>query len=189
MMNDAIRTQISAFVDGELPENESELLLRRMSQDLELRQLAAQYFALSRAIRGQRTVPGTDSLRERIAAVLDDTALEHEFEAIEPTGRRYLRPVAGVAIAATVALAAIVGLQQLNGVPEVDAVPVAEETPAYTVPDAHRGLHTMETGDLDALLATFELREDEIDDAAEVNEGDDDAAQDVEEPSLDPQTP
>jgi len=37
-MNEAIKMQLSAFVDGELPENESELLLRRLSQDAELRQ-------------------------------------------------------------------------------------------------------------------------------------------------------
>ena len=37
-MNDALKIQISAFVDGELPENESELLLRRLSQDIALRQ-------------------------------------------------------------------------------------------------------------------------------------------------------
>ena len=187
-MNDAIRTQISAFVDGELPDNESELLLRRMSQDLELRQLAAEYFALGRALRGHRHVPGAESLRDRIASSLDDTALEHELDAIEPAKRRYLRPVAGVAIAATVALAAIVGLQQLNGVPDVDAVPVAEEPPAYTVPDAHRGLHNMEAGNLDALLATFEQREEEIDDAEAADESDDEAESDVDE-SLDPQSP
>ena len=34
-MNEGIEMQISAFVDGELPENEAELLLRRMSQDLD----------------------------------------------------------------------------------------------------------------------------------------------------------
>ena len=40
-MNDAIRMQLSAFVDGELPENEAEMLVRRMSQDVELRQEVA----------------------------------------------------------------------------------------------------------------------------------------------------
>jgi len=31
-MNEAIRMQVSAFVDGELPENEADLLVRRLSQ-------------------------------------------------------------------------------------------------------------------------------------------------------------
>ena len=55
-MNDAIKTQISAFVDGELPDNESEMLLRRLSQDLELRQQAAEYFAIGRAMQGHRAL-------------------------------------------------------------------------------------------------------------------------------------
>ena len=47
-MNDGIRMQISAYVDGELPENEAELLLRRMSQDAELRQEVAEYLGSHR---------------------------------------------------------------------------------------------------------------------------------------------
>ena len=165
-MNDAIKTQISAFVDGELPDNESELLLRRMCQDSELRQQAAEYLAMGRAIRGQRSVAGLEHLRERIAAALDDTPLQDDFDSIEPTTRRFLRPVAGAAIAATVALAAILGLQQVGGFGAVDVAPVAETadgaSPGYTVPDVHRGLHNREAGDLDALRATFERRADEI---------------------------
>jgi len=177
-MNDAIKMQISAFVDGELPDNESELLLRRLTQDLELRQQAAEYLAMGRALRGHRVVGGIEHLRERIAAALDDTSLQEEFDSIEPVSRRYLRPVAGAAIAAAVALVAIVGLQQVGGFSDVEIAPVADVTdgagagPSYTVPDAHRGLHNMEAGDLDALRATFERRADEIVEA----EPDDDEA-------------
>ena len=51
-MNDALRMQISAFVDGELPENESELLLRRLSQDIELRNLVEDYMRIGQGLRG-----------------------------------------------------------------------------------------------------------------------------------------
>lgn len=186
-MNDAIKTQISAFVDGELPDNESEMLLRRMCQDIELRQQAAEYFALGRALRGNRGVPGIEKLRERIATALDDRSQQDDLESIEPVNRRLLRPVAGVAIAATVALAAIFGLQQVDTDGGVDVTPVVEntagagESPGYTVPDAHRGRHYMEAGDLDALRATFERRADEIaepdpDDEAQEERVEDDAA-------------
>ena len=67
-MNDAIKMQISAFVDGELPQNEAELLLRRLCQDGELRQQAAEYMAVGRIMRGERTVVGMAQLRQRIAA-------------------------------------------------------------------------------------------------------------------------
>ncbi|MDH3532208.1 MAG: sigma-E factor negative regulatory protein [Gammaproteobacteria bacterium] len=191
-MNDAIKMQISAFVDGELPENESQLLLRRLCQDIELRQQAAEYFTIGRTLRGQRRVPGIEKLRARIAAAIDDKSLQDEFDAIEPAERRYLRPLAGVAIAATVALAAILGFQQLNGNVDTEVTAanrVAEELPeqpGYTVPDIHREQHNMESGNLDALFATFELREVDMD---ESDARDDDASSSAVEDIQDLQTP
>jgi negative regulator of sigma E activity len=142
-MNDSIKTQISAFIDGELPENEAELLLRRMSQDVELRQQAAEYLAMGRIIRGERLVPGMEGLRQRINAELDDKSVQQDFDVTESGGPRYMRPLTGVAIAATVALAAIFGLQQivgvngLNGSPGSDSAAVVDlaDDGAYTVPD------------------------------------------------------
>ena len=61
LMNDAIKTQISAFIDGELPENESELLLRRLSQDASLRQQVSRYLEIGRLMRQDREVSGMDS--------------------------------------------------------------------------------------------------------------------------------
>lgn len=138
-MNDAIKTQISAFVDGELPANEAELLLRRMSQDKALRQQAAEYLALGRAMRGERTLAGMASLRNRIAAAIDDDSLQQDLPVAEQQGPRFLRPLAGVAIAATVALAAILGLQQVAVISNVDDATTADQvtevvSPAYTVP-------------------------------------------------------
>lgn len=138
-MNDAIKTQISAFVDGELPQNEAELLLRRMSQDRALRQQAAEYLALGRAMRGERTVAGMSTLRDRIAAAIDDDALQQELPVAKQQSSRLLRPLVGVAIAATVALAAILGLQQVAVISGGDDA-MTEDTvadvvsPAYTVP-------------------------------------------------------
>ena len=139
-MNDAIRMQISAFVDGELPENEAEMLLRRMSQDAELRQQVADYLSVGRLIRGERSVPGMDRLRDRIAAEIDERPLQEEMGVVESPTPRYVRPLFGAAIAATVALAAIFGLQQNVFVSDPsDAGGVADANVAeeiYTVPDA-----------------------------------------------------
>ncbi len=138
-MNEGIKMQISAFVDGELPEAEAQLLLRRLSQDVELRQQAAEYFAMGRALRGQGSVAEMGHLRGRIAAAIDDRLIEEEFNEIEPVVRRYGRPLAGIAIAATVAIVAILGLQQMTTVPGIDtAAPAVAEGAAedsYTVPD------------------------------------------------------
>ena len=131
-MNDAIRMQLSAFVDGELPENEAELLLRRMSQDENLRLEVAEFLAIGRLIRDEPGLAGADRLHERIAAAIDD----HEKPVIvnntaSSTGTsRTLRPLTGVAIAATVALVAIFGLQQNTAVDDLPAptvVPVAND--------------------------------------------------------------
>ncbi len=137
-MNDAIRTQISAFVDGELPDNEAQMLLRRMSHDRHLRQQAAEYLSMGRAMRGERSVPGIEALRDRVAAAIGDRSLEEDIAVGESISPKYLRPVAGVAIAATVALAAILGLQQIvgvNGSSDFATDGDADAVTTYTVPD------------------------------------------------------
>ncbi|MDA0705339.1 MAG: sigma-E factor negative regulatory protein [Proteobacteria bacterium] len=170
-MNEGIKMQISAFVDGELPEAEAQLLLRRLSHDFELRQQAAEYLALGRAMRGQRSIAAIGDLRGRITAAIDDKTSEEEFAAIEATGRSYLRPLTGLAIAATVAVAAIFGLQQLNGVAGTDsaatAPAVAEAADAsYTVPDIEyfqrHSQFSMESGfsNFETRRVSFELRDD-----------------------------
>lgn len=129
-MNDGIRMQISAFVDGELPENEAELLLRRMSQDAELRQEVAEYMAMGRLMRGEPGLAGADRLHERIAAAIDDRPADAGDSTSVATASRAIRPLAGVAIAATVALVAIFALQQTTGVDELPVespLPVANE--------------------------------------------------------------
>jgi negative regulator of sigma E activity len=99
-MNDAIRMQISAFVDGELPDAEADLLLRRMSQDAELRHKAAEYLEIGRALRGESNVKGIDRLLERIASEIDDKPLVDDVVKPESVPARAMRPLVGVAVAA-----------------------------------------------------------------------------------------
>ena len=113
--------QVSAFVDGELPENEAELLLRRMGQDVELRQAVAEYLAIGRLMRAEPGLAGADRLHERIAAEIDDKPADADDSVGVSTASRAVRPLAGIAIAATVALVAIFALQQTTGVDELPA--------------------------------------------------------------------
>ena len=139
-MNDAIRMQISAFVDGELPDAEADLLLRRMSQDASLRKQAAEFLEIGRGMRGEPGVPGVERLQERIGAALDDRPLEDDEVSQTSTTGRSIRPLLGVAVAASVALIAIFGLQLRPGVDgptSVDgdnAVAESAEGSSYTVP-------------------------------------------------------
>ena len=131
-MNDALRMQVSAFVDGELADNETELLLRRLSQDAALRQLVSQYLAIGRAVRSEREVPGIGDLRGRIAAALGEEQPIESAPVAAGSPSRWLRPAAGLAVAATVAGLALVGLQTL----EVDGTAAPEASFAERVAEA-----------------------------------------------------
>ena len=135
-MNDAIRMQLSAYVDGELPQNEAEMLLRRMSQDVKLRHEVAEYLAIGRVMRGEAGAAGIDGIRERVMAAIDDSAASTGDVSDRDQAPRALKPLVGVAIVATVALAAIFGLQQTNRVDVVDPVDpiptVVEVVPDFT---------------------------------------------------------
>jgi sigma-E factor negative regulatory protein RseA len=110
-MNDALKMQISAFIDGELPENEAELLLRRLNQDAAMRQQVAEYLAIGRYMRRDAEPAGMSELRGRIAAALGEELLPAAQASAEQTSR-FVRPAIGVALAASVAVLALVGLRQ-----------------------------------------------------------------------------
>jgi negative regulator of sigma E activity len=172
-MNEALKMQISAFVDGELPDNESELLLRRLSQDAAMRKQVAEYLEIGRLLRRDQEVPGMDQLRGRISAALGDEALpETEEKAV--VGSSLMTPASGIAVAATVAAIALVGLSQLTAPVDQglqDAV-VIDLAPTYTEPSAdvvlqnapnERELDLLRRhSDSDILyrMATFEVSED-----------------------------
>lgn len=141
-MNDALKVQISAFVDGELPDNESELLLRRLSQDTDLRQQVSRYLEIGRLLRRDRDIPGMDQLRGRIAAALGDEPAQPD-ETQKVVGSRLMTPATGVAVAATVAAIALLGLSQLDGPgdPVLESAVAIDDSPAgYTEPTADQAL-------------------------------------------------
>ena len=184
--------QISAFVDGELPENEADLLLRRMGQDAELRQKVAEYLAIGRAMRGETSVPGVDRMHERVSAALDDKPFEDHGSAEPETRRQAIRPLLGIAVAASVALLAIFGLQQTTVEPgESTAAPTiadVESDAAYTVPQPvnnqlrdyylSHGATTNENGanGMNSRLVTLRLGEEVLEGAVEDEEDVDPAA-------------
>lgn len=179
-MSDALKAQISAFVDGELPDNESELLLRRLSQDAALRAQVDQYMAIGRLIRQDVEVSGMDDLRDRIAATLDDEVVPAQAqEQQRVVGSRFMTPATGVAVAATVAALALVGLSQLDA--SIDADLAGAVAIAYTEPAVEQALanqpnqqlleYIRRHGDSSSDLGTsgtltrmvmFELREGEL---------------------------
>ena len=175
-MNEAIRMQVSAFVDGELPENEADLLVRRLSQDAHLRQQVSEYLAIGRIMRGEYSAQGSDVLRERIAAELDAGPVQEPADPVaanQPS--RYARPIAGAAIAATVALVAIFGLGRVADVdtPAPATAIIADESVSETVPtmsdDELRRLmilHGDGSNSFSTRVTSLQMRAEELDEEA-----------------------
>lgn len=186
-MNEAIRMQLSAFVDGELPENEAELLLRRLSQDAELRQQVAEFMAIGRAMRGDVQPTGIDELRGRVAAAIDAAPAAEEVADEVPVDDRLVRPMVGFAIAASVALVAIFGLRQMAGVEGVIEEPIADiaitEPPVDDILRQYRLMHDItqsESGanSINNRLTPVDLRLEDL-------EEEDDTAEETDETTAD----
>ena len=135
---------MSAFLDDELPDEEADLLLRRLQGDADLRSAAGRFLLIGQALRGER-LPG--DLAGRVAAALG-AETTYEAGAAPAARNRWLRPAAGAAVAATVAVVALMGLddnREATGPEAVTADVPEQATPAvgaeedsggyaYTVP-------------------------------------------------------
>jgi sigma-E factor negative regulatory protein RseA len=111
-MSEQIREQVSAFLDGELPNSETELLLKRLTRDGELRESFGRYALIGEAIRGTSADLLTRGFAGRVNVAIDGDAVSTGAQAARTGAPRWWRPVAGVAVAAGVAAVAIVALQQ-----------------------------------------------------------------------------
>jgi sigma-E factor negative regulatory protein RseA len=111
-MSEQIREQVSAFLDGELPNSETELLLKRLTRDGELRESFGRYALIGEAIRGTSADLLTKGFAGRVNVAIDGEAVSANARFARTGAPRWWRPVAGVAVAAGVAAIAIVALQQ-----------------------------------------------------------------------------
>jgi sigma-E factor negative regulatory protein RseA len=115
-MTDPVKEQLSAYLDGELPEGELDLLLKQVTRDSQLRVSLGRYALIGETLRAQGAVAVIPaSFSERIsAAVAAEPALESAASAPKRSVKdsaRWLRPAAGFAVAASVAAVAILALQ------------------------------------------------------------------------------
>jgi negative regulator of sigma E activity len=112
-MSDPIREQISAFLDGELPATETELLLKRLTRDAELRESFGRYALIGEACRATRGSVLTRDLYVRINRAIDGEA-PGVMPAVAAVARpaSWWRPMAGAAVAAGVAVVAVVAMRQ-----------------------------------------------------------------------------
>jgi len=111
-MSEQIREQVSAFLDGELPDSETELLLKRLTRDGELRESFGRYALIGESIRGTSRGFLTKGFAGRVNMAIDGEPVVAVGQARESRAPRWWRPFAGAAVAAGVAAVAVVALQQ-----------------------------------------------------------------------------
>jgi sigma-E factor negative regulatory protein RseA len=131
-MTDALNEQLSACLDGELPPAELDLLLKRVGREAELRAAIGRYALIGEAMRAERpAVASRDFASKVMTGVAAEPApatqpnhvsrppqkaspapaIAAGASRISPATLRYLRPAAGMAIAAGVAAVAVLSLQ------------------------------------------------------------------------------
>src|ERR1700736_4080337 len=118
-MSEQIREQVSAFLDGELPNSETELLLKRLTRDGELRESFGRYALIGEAIRGTSRGLLTRGFSGRVNLAIDGELIPANEHVTQSRGPRWWRPLAGAAVAAGVAAVAVGALQQRAGAPTV----------------------------------------------------------------------
>jgi|SRR5687768_8654093 sigma-E factor negative regulatory protein RseA len=148
-MTDRIKEQLSAFLDGELPDPESALLLKRLERDDELRSALSRYSLVGAVLRSDGDVPAARHVAARVSAAIAREPARVAGFLRRPGRDAFLRGAAGFAVAAGVALGAVLLVQQagLPGAEAPDAVvaqaepppvlpPVVEDPEIYVTPPA-----------------------------------------------------
>lgn len=147
-MTDPVKEQLSACLDGELPEGELDLLLKQLERDPQLRQALGDYARVGEVLRGERPATASAGFAARVsAAIAAETGATAAPEPVRapratPVPLRWLRPAIGMAIAAGVAAVAVLTVQPSSApeqqvaqsiAPEAESVQPDEQS-SYTVP-------------------------------------------------------
>ena len=140
-MNEELDSQLSAMFDDELASAECELLARRLSRDGELKARWERYAVIAAAIRAERGVRLNARVARRVSVMVGAEPALAGQAAPRSRQRRWMRPVAGAAVAAGVAAVSILWLRTQappgTGVaaPPLAAVPASRTTaPAAAAP-------------------------------------------------------
>jgi sigma-E factor negative regulatory protein RseA len=132
-MSDQIREQVSAFLDGELPDSETELLLKRLTRDPDLRESFGRYALIGESMRGSGRTPSVSrGFAARLNRAIDGEPATAVPQPRKAASARWWRPVAGAAVAAGVAAVAIVALQERAVSPGAASAPITAQNITLT---------------------------------------------------------
>ena len=111
-MVDSVKEQVSACLDGELPERELPLLSKRLSQDAELEGALTRYALISETLRTGEAVQPSKDFANAVMARISGEPPAKSAASIPARVLHRLRPAAGIAVAATVAALAVFSVQR-----------------------------------------------------------------------------
>jgi len=129
-MSDTINEQVSAFVDGELPDAERELLQRRLASDDELQGTWQRYHLIRDAMR--EDLPEFVNRKADTAYIPNVPDEDLSLNRVPASAmQRFARPAAGFAIAASVAMLAVIGvLYNSDSLSPPSSAQIADSQPA-----------------------------------------------------------
>jgi len=115
--NENVQSQLSAFVDSELPQDETELLVRRLSRDSGLQQSLNRYLLIGEALRSPKQALSRD-LSMRVAAAIEKDS-EPRTEVVtstKPSKRKigWAKTALGMSLAASVAAIAMMSFHSVQ---------------------------------------------------------------------------
>jgi negative regulator of sigma E activity len=135
-MTDRIKEQLSTFLDGELPDPETALLLKRLERDDDLRGALSRYSLIGAVLRNDGDVPAARQVAARVSAAIAREPVGDGTGLRMPGRGALLRAGSGLAIAAGVAAAAVLLVQQdplLDETAPAAVLAQAEESPIVPV--------------------------------------------------------
>lgn len=122
-MNDELREQLSALTDDELSDAERPLLLGRLQRDPQLRACLGRYHLIGEVMRGGDVPAATLGVADRVQRALAGDAPVHATARSAALLTPWLKPVAGLAVAASVALVAVLAVTSLRTDTGTEPVP------------------------------------------------------------------
>ena len=112
-MSDILSEQLSSLLDGELPPEETTFLLKRLGREPELARRLGRYRLCGDVLRGERVQPRADFVVRVSSAIAAEAPLPPALYAGRGDFRvPWLKPLAGLAVAASVAVVAVLLLRQ-----------------------------------------------------------------------------
>lgn len=113
-MNDKERETLSAMVDGEVSEFELHQVLKNTADDGELRETWGRYQSISAVIQRDRNIGFGNTLADSVRNAIEQEEAHPETGKNKGLVSHMLRPLSGVAVAASFAFAVILGVQFYN---------------------------------------------------------------------------